>query len=606
MGQNDENHEVYNNLTESIDTRKSNQKAKWTVYLALCCITACMGSFNFGYNIGALNLPTPFVKDFYAHSYFQDYFNNQADHDVKYKANIDNLAKFQQTKQRLEQEKASNSKNDTLLEELKSLLNTFEDKSIKETNLTFEVNLENQIRELNKTSDELKKTEEMKNLKVEFLWTLTNVLFVLGGMIGAFVSKYVLEYFGRKKGIIFHYIFTILGAFCVILAHFVGSPILIIISRGLYGLQGGLMCGLIPTYLNEIAPAALRGSCGVINQLFITVGICFSQTIGFRQLLGTKELWYLILAFPLIPSLIGAIVLLVFFSETPKALLLTNKDEDSTRIVLQHLRNKSDVDQEIEEMIKESRANKCDEAVGFKELFTSAEFRWPLITSLTLQLTQQLSGINAIFFYSYGIFKGAGIEDFNIQYAIFATGFINVLCTILVVPLIEKLGRKPLLVYPMGLMIVDFICLTFCLFFIKNYKDTDPHNSMLTTLSFLSIVCIILFIMCFAVGLGPIPFIYATEVFKQEARGAALAACMTLNWIANLILTLSFEYLAKLLDEYVFLIFTVIVAIAVIIITKKVPETKNKSLDEITAYFSGKKMIEQDESTGKLMQASKV
>ena len=69
---------------------------------------------------------------------------------------------------------------------------------------------------------------------------------------------------------------------------------------------------------------------------------------------------------------------------------------------------------------------------------------------------------------------------------------------------------------------------------------------------------------------GPIPFIYAAEVFRQEARGAALATCMTLNWIANLVLTLSFEYLAKILTQYVFLVFTVIVGVAVIVIFKKV------------------------------------
>ncbi len=105
--------------------------------------------------------------------------------------------------------------------------------------------------------------------------------------------------------------------------------------------------------------------------------------------------------------------------------------------------------------------------------------------------------------------------------------------------------------------------------------------------------------------LGPIPFLYVAECFRQDARSAALAICMFTNWVANLVLTLAFPYLAKLLGSYVFLVFTVIVAFAVIIIIKKVPETKNRSVEEIMAYFEGKKNpFKNEESTGKLMSAN--
>jgi uncharacterized membrane protein YeaQ/YmgE (transglycosylase-associated protein family) len=126
------------------------------------------------------------------------------------------------------------------------------------------------------------KVEGFKKL----MWTVTNVLFVIGGMIGAFTSKFVAEVMGRKKGILFHYLFTIVGALFVFVAYYVKRPELVMASRFLYGVQGGMSCGLVPTYLNEISPAALRGSTGVIHQLCITMGILISQTLGFRQLLG--------------------------------------------------------------------------------------------------------------------------------------------------------------------------------------------------------------------------------------------------------------------------------------------------------------------------------
>jgi H+/Cl- antiporter ClcA len=112
--------------------------------------------------------------------------------------------------------------------------------------------------------------------------------------------------------------------------------------------------------------------------------------------------------------------------------------------------------------------------------------------------------------------------------------------------------------------------------------------------------------MCFAVGLGPIPFLYVAECFRQDARSAALAICMFTNWVANLILTLAFPSLAKILGNYVFLVFTAIVTIALAVIFTKVPETKGRSTDEIIAEFSGKKHRYDAESSGKLMPNTKV
>lgn len=134
-------------------------------------------------------------------------------------------------------------------------------------------------------------------------------------------------------------------------------------------------------------------------------------------------------------------------------------------LALQRLRNTTDVSGEIEEMKKESRENKSDEAISIKDLFTITELRWPLITGLVLQLTQQLCGINAIFFYSESIFTKAQIKPDHIQYAVFLTGFINVIMTLVVIPIIDRLGRKPLLVYPMIIIIFDFILLTVFLIF---------------------------------------------------------------------------------------------------------------------------------------------
>jgi len=544
---------VYKHLSETNETNK-----KWTLYLILCCLSACMGSFNFGYNIGSTNLPTPLIKDFFSKQYFKEMFLQQAKYENETSAFISIF----------------NEKNIT--SELTSLNNTLpnlNNNTLKERNS----NINKTIAELKDMKIKLDAGKAKKQSMETLIWTFTTSLFVVGGMIGAFSSKYVLEYFGRKKGIIFHYVFTISGSILVLIAPAINFPSCVLISRFFFGVQGGMMCGLIPTYLNEISPKALRGATGVLSQLFITVGILVAQTLGFRQFLGTKDHWHILLALPIVPSLIGGIAL-IFFPESPKALLLNKKNKSAATKALKLLRNSDDVSSEIEEINLESKAsNSSEEAVSLKELFTSQQLRWPLITGLVLNITQQLCGINAIFFYSEGIFKRASIESEYIQYAVFATGLVNVISTIAVVPLIDRLGRKPLLVVPMAIIIVDFIVLTICLVL---QKQSIYY-------SYMSIVCIVIFIMCFAFGLGPIPFIYVAECFRQDARGAAIAICMLSNWVANLLLTLTFEYMAMLLTDYVFLIFAIIVSFALFVIIKKVPETKGRNLEEIMEYFEG-------------------
>jgi MFS family permease len=99
---------------------------------------------------------------------------------------------------------------------------------------------------------------------------------VIGGMVGAFTSKYVLDKMGRKKGILFHNLFSTLGSILALFSFFFKSPITLLFGRLFFGIQGGMSCALIPTYVNEISPANLRGQTGVLHQLLITFGILVS------------------------------------------------------------------------------------------------------------------------------------------------------------------------------------------------------------------------------------------------------------------------------------------------------------------------------------------
>ena len=161
----------------------------------------------------------------------------------------------------------------------------------------FNMTIDEYIADRNKTFYEKKEKLEFYRGKLgeagqkvqkatDIVWTILNCLFVVGGMIGAFTSKYVLDLLGRKKGLLFNGLFSIAGGILVIIAPYVKSPICVIVSRFLFGVQGGMACSLVPTYLSEISPPALRGRTGVMAQLFITLGILAGQILGFRELLG--------------------------------------------------------------------------------------------------------------------------------------------------------------------------------------------------------------------------------------------------------------------------------------------------------------------------------
>jgi SP family facilitated glucose transporter-like MFS transporter 1 len=143
------------------------------------------------------------------------------------------------------------------------------------------------------------------------------------------------------------------------------------------------------------------------------------------------------------------------------------------------------------------------------------------------------------------LFIRSNIPAESVQYAILGTGVINFLATIFCISLIDRLGRRPLLIFPIAVIIVDFAALIFFL----EMKDTN------VIYPYLSIACILLFIVCFAVGLGPIPFLYTAEVFPQNARSTAMAVTTLVNWLSGLLLTILFPLLSALINQYVFLVF---------------------------------------------------
>jgi hypothetical protein len=212
-----------------------------------------------------------------------------------------------------------------------------------------------------------------------------------------------------------------------------------------------------------------------------------------------------------------------------------------------------------------------------------------MLVTVVLQFAQALSGVNAVFFYSSKMFAKAGIAPHLIPYANIGTGIINVIATIVSLFLIEKLGRRALILYPMGVMIGVFAALTALV--TVNETRNNPVLGLIT------VIFILIFIVCFAVGLGPIPFLYGTEVCRPEARDSVQSLGLVANYLGNILLSLFFPALNSILGGFVFLIFLGLVLINVLFLWKYMPETKNKTIDDAEKFWGIKSQKPNEEAT---------
>ena len=239
-------------------------------------------------------------------------------------------------------------------------------------------------------------------------------MFLIGGLIGSLSGGVVADKFGRKRGLLMTQVFSILGAILTGCCKVASSYEMLLIGRLIIGLAAGLFTGLAPLYVAEISPISIRGAMGTVNQLAVTSGILTSMVLGLGSVLGGGDSWPILLALTIVPSIIQCLIL-PFMPETPRYLILSQGKMEEGRKALEKLRNNTDVQHEIEELQNEESAHK-ETAVTIWQLLMSSKLRLSLFVCICLHLSQQLSGIVAIFYYSTSFFEGGGITRENSQY----------------------------------------------------------------------------------------------------------------------------------------------------------------------------------------------
>ncbi|KAI4480039.1 hypothetical protein M0804_010400 [Polistes exclamans] len=391
----------------------------------------------------------------------------------------------------------------------------------------------------------------------------------LSALIGGIAGGPFIEYLGRRN--------TILGTavpFIVawVLIGLAQNIPMILAGRAICGFCVGITTLSLPVYLGETIQPEVRGSLGLLPTVFGNTGIltCF--------IAGMYLNWrYLALLGSIFP--IPFLILMFLIPETPRWYISKGKTKRA-RKSLQWLRGKNvDITEEltmIEELHVESEK---DMQNGLSELLKPSHVK-PILISLGLMFFQQMSGINAVIFYTVQIFKDAGSTvDENISTII--VGIVNFLSTFIAAVVIDKLGRKMLL-YASGISM--FITLfTLGSYFYVKMSDADVSN-----FGWIPLLSMIIYVIGFSLGFGPIPWLMMGEILPARIRGTAASIATAFNWTCTFVVTKTYEDFKELTGAHgTFWFFGIICALGVIFVYIWVPETRGRSLEEIEKRFAG-------------------
>lgn len=411
-----------------------------------------------------------------------------------------------------------------------------------------------------------------------FLWSFTVAIFNIGGMIGGVLGGWISDRFGRRKGLAINTVSAVIGGLLMALGKPWRSFESLIVGRLVIGFSCGINTVLVPMYLSEIAPVKSRGALGTVAQLAVTVGILISQIFGLPQLLGTAAGWPYLLGLAIVPAFLQAL-LLVTCPESPRYLLISLSQEDESRKSLRMLRGGSYHDDEIEKELSEMRAEhaaQTEAKMSILELFRTRALWTPLVVAVVMHLSQQFSGINGVLYYSTSIFESAGIGHAAAQYATLIVGVIMVAMTIVSIPLMDRTGRRSLHLLGLSGMFVMSILLTVAM-------ATNVNGAK--WLAIIAVISTLIYVVFFAIGPGSIPWMITPELFTQGPRPAAMSLVTLVNWFSAFVVGLVYPLMQATLKNYSFLPFTALLALFVLFTFKKVPETKNRTIEEITSVF---------------------
>lgn len=389
-----------------------------------------------------------------------------------------------------------------------------------------------------------------------------------GALVSALAAGVLADRSGRRlTNIAAGIVFAVASLLCAVAT----SVSTLVAGRFLVGCGIGLTSVGGPMYIAEASPARIRGTFVSLFQLAVTVGILLAYIVC--ALLAPAAAWRSMLGLAAFPGLLLAVGML-FMPESPRWLVKNDRRADA-RAVLAQIDPHGDPDAALARLEHDLAA----EGQGSWSELVRRTLRPALIVGIGLAVFQQVTGINAVIYYAPQIFQAAGFtSDVTSLAATTGIGTINVLATFIAIWLVDRAGRKPLLVAGVLGMVTTLTVL--------GLAFRDAASGAAGSLGLITVVCLAAYIVFFAFSLGPIVWLMISEIYPLRNRAQAMAVSTAANWGANFLVSLTFPILTNRLgSSHTFFIYAALGVVTLIFVIARVPETKGKTLEEISALW---------------------
>ncbi|XP_051523424.1 solute carrier family 2, facilitated glucose transporter member 11-like [Myxocyprinus asiaticus] len=414
----------------------------------------------------------------------------------------------------------------------------------------------------------------LESSQVTLIWTIIVSTFSLGGLLGSLLAGPMAIQFGRKGSLLLNNCFLFFSTILALSSRSAGSFEMLILARLLVGVNAGVSMNIQPMYFGESAPKNLRGAVAFSSAVFTALGILLGQITGLTEVLGSESLWPYLLASNALPGVVQMLTL-PWFPESPRYLLIDKGDREACGRALKRLRACSVFNAEMEEILQERVGTGDARAKTLWELFTDQSLRRQLCTVMAASSAMMLSGNDSIYFYASYIFQEAGIPVEKIQYVTIGTGACEFTSALVCNLLIERVGRRLLLAGGYMLMACWALVFTVAL----------SLQGKVEGMPYLSMVCVFAYILSFGMGPAGVTGILPAELFDQMARPAAYMIAGSMMWINLFLIGMAFPFIVNSLGQFCFIPFGAICVTACLFIGFTLPETKGRTLAEITEEF---------------------
>lgn len=394
-------------------------------------------------------------------------------------------------------------------------------------------------------------------------WVVSSVL--IGATLGALGTSKFLDKYGRRKLLIWASIIFAIGALG---SGFAPEYWTLLVTRIILGIGVGVTSALIPAYLHELAPKKIHGAVATMFQLMVMIGILLAYILNYT-FEGMYTGWRWMLGFAALPAFI-LFVGSFFLPESPRFLVKIGKENEARAVLMNTNKgDKAAVDNSLKEIHEQAK----QKAGGWKELF-SPLVRPALITGLGAAIFQQIIGSNSVVFYAPTIFTKVGWGVAAALLAHIGIGTINVIVTIVAMLMMDHVDRKKMLCVGATGMGLSLFIMAGILHFNAGGKAA----------AYVSAICLTVYVAFYACTWAPITWVLIGEVFPLNIRGLGTSLASATNWIADMVVSLTFPSMLSAMGlSNTFITYGIICFICVWFTHKYFIETRGKSLEEIEA-----------------------